>query len=71
LWLSFYAFDQEEYLKIAQEWLASYGIQHWSDEVRRTALQFSLARGARSGRVAYQFARDYAGKQALSQLNKK
>jgi uncharacterized protein len=71
LWLSFYAFDQEEYLKIAQEWLSSYGIQHWSDEVRRTALQFSLARGARSGRVAYQFARDYAGKQALSQLNKK
>lgn len=71
LWLSFYAFDQEEYLKIAQEWLASYGIKNWNDDTRRAALQFSLARGARSGRVAYQFARDYAGKQALSKLKKK
>jgi uncharacterized protein len=71
LWLSFYAFDQEEYLKIAQEWLASYGIKHWNDDARRAALQFSLARGARSGRVAYQFARDYAGKQALSKLKNK
>jgi len=68
LWLSFYAFDQEEYIKIAQEWLASYGIKNWNDDIRRAALQFSLARGARSGRVAYQFARDYAGKQALSKL---
>lgn len=71
LWLSFYAFDQEEYLKIAQEWLASYGIKNWNDDVRRAALQFSLARGARSGRVAYQFARDYAGKQALYKLKNK
>jgi len=71
LWLSFYAFDQEEYLKIAQEWLASYGIKNWDDDVRCAALQFSLARGARSGRVAYQFARDYAGKQALSNLKNK
>lgn len=71
LWLSFYAFDQEEYLKIAQEWLVSYGIKNWNDDVRRAALQFSLARGARSGRVAYQFARDYAGKQALYKLKNK
>jgi predicted AAA+ superfamily ATPase len=65
LWLSFYAFDQEQYLKIAQAWLVDYGIKKWNDETRRAALQFSLARGARSGRVAYQFARDYAGKTAL------
>lgn len=71
LWLSFYAFDQEQYLKIAQEWLADYGIKKWNDETRRAALQFSLARGARSGRVAYQFARDYAGKVALSVTQKK
>lgn len=66
LWLSFYAFDQDEYLKIAQAWLADYGINEWSDVTRRAALQFALARGTRSGRVAYQFARDYAGKLALS-----
>ncbi len=66
LWLSFYAFDQEEYLSVAAYWLAQYGIAEMNDEVRRAALTFSLTRGARSGRVAYQFARDYAGRQALA-----
>ena len=66
LWLSFYAFDQEEYLSVAAYWLAQYGIAEMNNEVRCAALTFSLTRGARSGRVAYQFARDYAGRQALA-----
>jgi predicted AAA+ superfamily ATPase len=66
LWLSFYAFDQDEYLQIAQQWLLHFGIKKMTDNIRRDALQFSLTRGARSGRVAYQFARDYAGRSALS-----
>ena len=66
LWLSFYAFDQDEYLTVAAYWLAQYGISEMNDEVRRASLTFSLTRGARSGRVAYQFARDYAGRQALA-----
>ena len=66
LWLSFYAFDQEEYLSVAAYWLAQYGIAEMNEEVRLAALTFSLTRGARSGRVAYQFARDYAGRQALA-----
>jgi uncharacterized protein len=66
LWLSFYAFDQDEYLTAAAYWLAQYDIAEMSDEVRRAALTFSLTRGNRSGRVAYQFARDYAGRQALA-----
>lgn len=66
LWLSFYAFDQDEYLKVAQQWLSHYGIKKMTDEVRRAALQFSLTRGSRSGRIAYQFARDYSGRSALS-----
>ena len=66
LWLSFYAFDQDEYLSVAAYWLAQYGVSEMNDEVRRAALTFSLTRGARSGRVAYQFARDYAGRQALA-----
>ena len=65
LWLSFYAFDQDEYLTVAAYWLAQYGIADMNDEVRRAALTFSLTRGARSGRVAYQFARDYAGRKGL------
>ncbi|HLD09936.1 MAG TPA: DUF815 domain-containing protein, partial [Methylophilaceae bacterium] len=65
LWLSFYAFDQDEYLKVAQQWLSHYGIKKMTDDARRAALQFSLTRGSRSGRIAYQFARDFAGKQKL------
>lgn len=71
LWLSFYAFDQEEYLQIARTWLADHGVTDWDEGVRRAALRFSLERGARSGRVAYQFARDYAGRQGLARAKKK
>ena len=65
LWLSFYAFDQDEYLRVAEHWLKQLGIAEFTEEARRAALMFSLTRGARSGRVAYQFARDYAGRLAL------
>lgn len=65
LWLSFYPFDQDEYLKVAQQWLKHYGIKKMTDDARTAALQFSLMRGSRSGRIAYQFARDYSGKQKL------
>ena len=54
LWLSFYAFDQDEYLKVAQYWLMHFGISEMTAEIRQAALLFSLTRGARSGRVAYQ-----------------
>lgn len=64
LWLSFYAFDQEEYLAIAENWLNSFQIP-WDEAARQAALSFSHTRGMRSGRVAYQFARDYAGKLKL------
>lgn len=66
LWLSFYAFDQDEYLRVAEHWLAKLGLKDFNEEARRAALMFSLTRGARSGRVAYQFARDYAGRMALT-----
>jgi predicted AAA+ superfamily ATPase len=62
LWLSFYSFDQEEYLAIAAQWLRHYGVQAFDDAARVAALQWTHTRGARSGRTAYQFARDYAGR---------
>ena len=65
LWLSFYAFDQDEYLQVAHQWLQHFGIDTSDNKVRSAALQFALKRGSRSGRVAYQFARDYAGQQKL------
>ncbi len=66
LWISFYPFGQDEYLAIAARWLELHGWQHgMTEEVRRAALQWSLSRGARSGRVAGQFARDWCGRESL------
>lgn len=65
LWLSFYPFDQETYLASVALWLDALGVSHGlSDDLRREALQWALTRGARSGRTAWQFARDFAGRQA-------
>jgi predicted AAA+ superfamily ATPase len=65
LWLTFYPFDQNAYLEIVRHWLAHFGIKRLTPQARQAALQFALQRGSRSGRVAWQFARDWAGKQAL------
>ena len=65
LWVSFYPFSQDEYLTIVAQWLASFGVSAQAIEAARgAALVWALERGSRSGRVAYQFARDYAGQQA-------
>ena len=65
LWLSFYSFDQDQYLAIAEHWLNVFRAPHQNPEiVRREALQWALTRGSRSGRVAWQFARDWAGRHA-------
>jgi len=66
LWVSFYPFDQDEYLKIVEHWLGCFGVSEKKKllEAREEALQWSLQRGSRSGRVAYQFARDWAGRHA-------
>ncbi|MBQ0957366.1 ATP-binding protein [Ideonella sp. 4Y11] len=63
LWISFYPFSQDEYLAIVRQWLAHYGVpaSAW-DAARPQALVFALERGSRSGRVAHQFARDFAGR---------
>ena len=62
LWVSFYPFSQDEYLSVAAHWLKRHGwMQGMTDAVRTAALQWSLMRGARSGRVAGQFARDWCG----------
>lgn len=65
LWASFYPFDQDDYLKIVTVWLDHFKVPSQSDEIQRAALQWALTRGSRSGRVAWQFARDWAGKHGL------
>ncbi len=64
LWLSLYGFNQEEYLAIAQYWLNTFNV-NFDEAAKQAALSFSYTRGARSGRIAYQFAKDYAGKLQL------
>lgn len=66
LWLSFYPFDQDQYLDIVGYWLARHGIRKMSSTIRQAALCWALARGSRSGRVAWQFAQDWAGQHKLA-----
>ena len=60
LWVSFHGMDQDTYLAIARYWAEQLGVPADS-RFERAALQWALARGARNGRVAWQFARDWAG----------
>ena len=63
LWISFYPFSQDEYLTIASQWLGALGATAAQiEEARPAALLWALERGSRSGRVAYQFARDHMGR---------
>ena len=67
LWVSFYPFDQEEYLRIVDYWLGDLGVPVRDREnARSEALQWALTRGSRSGRVAWHFARDWAGRHKIS-----
>ncbi|MBC7392908.1 MAG: ATP-binding protein [Variovorax sp.] len=66
LWVSFYPFSQNEYLTIVAQWLSSFDVDAAAiDAAKAEALVWALERGSRSGRVAYQFARDYAGRRAV------
>jgi predicted AAA+ superfamily ATPase len=63
LWISFYPFSQDEYLAIVAQWLRGFGVP--DDAIaaaRQESLVWALERGSRSGRVAFQFAKDYSGR---------
>lgn len=65
LWLSFYPFSQDEYLAIVAQWLRAFGVVDAQiAPAQKESLVWALERGSRSGRVAWQFARDYAGRSA-------
>jgi hypothetical protein len=66
LWLSFYPFTQGEYLAIVAQWLRAFGVAEDAVAVaQKESLVWALERGSRSGRVAWQFAKDYAGRRAI------
>ncbi len=67
VWVSFYPFRQDDYLNIASHWLAHFGCNAKTIAAARgDALRFALERGSRSGRVAWQFAKDFAGTRAVN-----
>jgi len=71
LWISFYPFTQDNYLAAVDRWLEVFETTLPRDAraieaLHREAIQFSLQRGSRSGRVAWQFARAHAGQRALA-----
>ena len=69
LWVSFYPFSQQEYLEICAQWQRYHGMDEAQITAsRQSALVWALERGSRSGRVAYQFARDLAGRGLLESL---
>jgi predicted AAA+ superfamily ATPase len=63
LWISFYPFSQDEYLAIVAQWLRGFGVPEGAIQAaRQESLVWALERGSRSGRVAFQFAKDYSGR---------
>lgn len=70
LWLSFHPYNQDRYLDIVDHWLAAFGTPGTADpETGRAALQWALLHGSRSGRAAFQFAKDWAGRRSLTARN--
>jgi uncharacterized protein len=66
LWLSFYPFTQDEYLAITAQWLRNFGVpEALLAAAGSESLVWALERGSRSGRVAFQFAQDFAGRLEL------
>ncbi|WP_428309591.1 ATP-binding protein [Hydrocarboniphaga sp.] len=66
LWLSFPPFNQMQYLDVVRSHLASFGVDSLDTEGEKAALRWALMRASRSGRVAKQFARDWAGQLGLA-----
>ena len=62
LWLGFHRCSQDEYLAMVQGYVAHYGVPVDEETLRREALEWATTRGSRSGRVAWQFVQDLAGR---------
>jgi predicted AAA+ superfamily ATPase len=62
LWLGFHNVDQDTYLAIIRGYVAHYGLSIGDDQLKAEANEWSITRGSRSGRVAWQFIQDLAGR---------
>jgi predicted AAA+ superfamily ATPase len=71
LWVPFHPFSQDQYLDVVGQWVGKLAAKYntsieWSKEARDQAILWSQQKGDRSGRIAYQFANDWVGKQLLA-----
>jgi predicted AAA+ superfamily ATPase len=62
LWLGFHRCSQDEYLAMVDAYIAHYRVPFGGDKLRHEALEWATTRGARSGRVAWQYVQDLAGR---------
>ena len=62
LWLGFYQCSQDEYLNMIQSYASYFNLEIKDNELKELAIEWSVTRGSRSGRVAWQFIQDMAGK---------
>ena len=66
LWLGFHACDQDQFLTMIDGYCAAFGIDIPAERLRAEAIEWQATRGARSGRVAWQFVTDLAGREGVS-----
>ena len=66
LWLGFHACDQDDYLSMIEGYCAAYGLRIAPDRLRAEAIEWQATRGSRSGRVAWQFFTDLAGREGVT-----
>jgi len=66
LWLGFHACDQETFFSMVEGYVAAFGIKIEADALRAEAIEWSMTRGGRSGRVAWQFVQDLAGRRGVT-----
>ena len=66
LWLGFHSCDQETYFQIIEGYAAAFGIDMTKEQLRAEAKEWTVTRGSRSGRVAWQFIQEIAGREGVS-----
>lgn len=66
LWLGFHSCGQDVFLEMVEGYVAAFGLEVEPNQLKRDALEWATTRGARSGRVAWQFVQDLAGRQGVN-----
>ncbi|GAB3131133.1 ATP-binding protein [Novispirillum itersonii] len=66
LWLGFHNFNQDTYFDVLRGYVAAFGLTISEEDLKREAVEWAMTRGSRSGRVAWQYIQDLAGRQGIA-----